>query len=36
VETGGRVPGGVVVIGALSLYLGFINLCPLLLRASRR
>jgi hypothetical protein len=36
VETGGRVPGGLVVIGALSLYLDFINLFLLLLRASRR
>ena len=30
VETGGRVPGGLVVIGALSLYLDFINLFLLL------
>jgi FtsH-binding integral membrane protein len=36
VETDGRVPPGVVVIGALSLYLDFINLFLLLLRASRR
>src|SRR5512137_124331 len=36
VETDGRVPGGLVVIGALSLYLDFINLFLLLLRASRR
>ncbi len=34
VETGGRVPGGLVVIG--TLYLDFINLFLLQLRTSRR
>ena len=33
---GDKVPGGLVVIGALSLYLDFINLFLLMLRASSR
>ncbi len=36
VELGDRSPGGLVVLGALSLYLDFINLFLLLLRLSRR
>jgi len=36
VETGGRVPGGLVVSGVFSLHLDFIHLFLLLLRASRR
>jgi hypothetical protein len=35
-QTGGNVPGGVVAIGALALYLDFINLFLLLLRARSR
>jgi uncharacterized protein len=35
-KTGGNVPGGVVAIGALALYLDFINLFLLLLRARSR
>jgi uncharacterized protein len=35
-QTGGNVPGGVVAIAALALYLDFINLFLLLLRARNR